>query len=429
MVYSCTRTFCRFLSGVALASVGLGMSVDAAAADWPQWQGPQRTGISEETGLLGQWPEGGPPLVWRVDGIGEGYSSPAIVGDWVYVISSEGMENEYVRAMSAEDGATRWTARLGNSGVNRGPNYPGSRSTPTVVGEVLVALGSDGDLACLDARSGEIRWSRNLRADFGGAPGNWAYSESPLVDGDRVIVAPGGETATVVALNLADGREIWRAALPEGDEAAYASPVAASPGGVKQYILFLQHGVVGLAAASGEPLWRYSKTAEGSPANIPTPVVHGDFVYTAASRTGGGLVQIHAGDHGLRAEEKYFMSKLPTGIGGAILLDGHLYGSGGETLMCVEYETGRVVWEERTIAPASLLFADARLYLHGDEEGELGLVEPSPEGLRERGRFVPPNQPDRGNAKAWAYPALANGRLYIRDQGILWCYNVRRTSE
>lgn len=417
---------CRFLFAMVLLAAGLCWVPGAAAADWPQWRGPERTGMSAETGLLPHWPEGGPPLAWRVDGIGQGYASPAVAGDTIYLLCSEGTDNEYVRALSTADGGTRWTTRIGKSGPNQGPNYPGSRSTPTVVGEVLVALGSDGDLACLDAGTGAVRWTRNLRADFGGEPGNWAYAESPLVDAGRVIVSPGGKSATVVALHLESGEEVWRAALPGGDQAAYASPLAASPAGIPQYIVFLQHGAAGLAPDTGKLLWQYGKTAEGSPANIPTPVVHGDFVYTAASLTGGGLVQLHAANDGIRVEEKYFLAKLPTGIGGAVLLDGSLYGSGRETLLCVDFQTGALQWEERA-EPASLLYADGRLYLHG-ENGELGLLEPSPAGLREHGRFTPPGQPDRGNSKAWAYPAIANGRLYVRDQGTLWCYDVRQSS-
>ena len=409
---------------VTLAACVMGLAAGASAADWPQWRGPNRDGISQEKGLLKQWPEAGPKLLWQVTDVGDGYSTPAVVGERMYLMGNKGADDEFVRALDVKDGKPAWTTRVGKVGPNvRSMNYPGSRSTPTVVGDVLYALGSDGDLACLETATGKVRWQKSLRKDFGGKPGQWAYAESPLVDGDAVVVTPGGAEATIVALNKANGEVVWRSAVPGGDEAAYSSIIIDESGGVKQYVQFLAKGLVGVDAKTGKFLWRYDKTAQGSPANIPTPVAHGGFVYSATNMGGAGLVKLKPGANGVVAEQVYFDKKLPTAIGGAVLVGEHLYGT-SQVLICAEFATGKVKWSERGISAASVLYAEGLLYLHG-ENGDVALVEATPEAYREKGRFTPPGQPDRGRSKAWAYPVVANGRLYVRDLGVLWCYDVK----
>lgn len=410
--------------GLFACGVVLLAATGVMADDWPQWRGPSRDGISKETGLLKQWPEQGPKLLWQVKDLGEGYSTPSVVGERLYVMANKGMQDEFVKALSVKDGKELWSRRVGKVGPNEGPQYPAARSTPTVDGDLLYALGSDGDLVCLEAATGQVRWQKNLRTDFGGQPGNWAYAESPLVDGDVVVVTPGGKDATLVALNKKTGDVVWKSAVPGGEEAGYASVIVVEAGGAKQYVQFLQKGLVGIDAKTGKFLWRYDQTAQDSPANIPTPVARDGYIYSASSRGGGGLVRLKVDGGKVGAEQVYFSKKLPTAIGGAVLVGDHLYGT-GQVMMCVDFKTGDVKWTERGVGAASLLFADGRLYVHG-EGGEVALVEATPEGYRERGRFEPPNLPERGRgAKAWAYPALANGRLYIRDAGMLWCYDVK----
>jgi outer membrane protein assembly factor BamB len=219
-----------------------------AAADWPQWRGPTRTGISEETGLLKEWPKDGPKLLWRAPDIGSGYSTPAIVGERIYLLSNKGKDDEYAQALDVKDGKQIWSTRLGKVGPNQGPQYPGARSTPTVEGDRLYVLGSDGDLVCLDTTSGNEIWHKNLRKDFDGKPGMWAYSESPLIDSDVLVCTPGGTDATMVALNKKTGEVIWKSPIGEGGQAAYASAIITEAGGVKQYVQFLQKAVVGVDA-------------------------------------------------------------------------------------------------------------------------------------------------------------------------------------
>lgn len=403
------------------------LHASASNHDWPQWRGPQRNGVSAETGLIQQWPAEGPPLRWQRTDLGAGYGSPAVVGARLYLLDSPSLEDEGVVALNATDGRTLWRTRLGPVGnPKQNPNYPAARSTPTVDGEVLYALSSDGLLACLETATGRVRWQKNLRTDFGGKPGEWAYAESPLVDGEALICTPGGADATVLALNKATGAVLWKAALPEADEAAYASPIVVDLGGVRQYVQLLQKGLVGIEAKTGRLLWRFAKPVSRFNANIPTPLAGADLIYTASAGTGGGTVRLKPVGDGVTFEELYFEAKLPTAIGGSVLVGPHLYGTTSQALLCIEFATGRVVWEERALGAAALCLADGRLYLHG-ENGQVALVEPSPEGYRERGRFSPPGRPTRRNPmeKSWAHPVVAGGHLYLRDHGSLWSYDVR----
>lgn len=413
------------LRWVCLIAVSLAFS--AGADDWPQWRGPQRNGISKETGLLKSWPKDGPKLHWKITDAGSGYAAPSVLGDRIYMLGNDGLENEFVAAYSAADGKRVWLARLGKVGnPNQSPSFPAARSTPTVEADALYALGSDGDLAAVERRTGKIMWRKSLRTDFGGKPGQWAYSESPLVDGNAVICTPGGSDATLLALNKHSGEVIWKCVLPERDTAAFASCVVAEVNGVRQYVQLLQKGLVGVDAKAGRLLWRYAKPTSRYGANIPTPVVAGEYIYVASAGTGGGLVKLVGNGGQITAEEVYFESKLPTAIGGTVKIGDELYGTTGQSMLCLAFQTGKVKWEERAIGAAALCFADDRLYLHG-ENGVVALVEPSGEGYRERGHFTPPDQPKRSNAmeKSWAYPVVANGNLYLRDHGTLWCYDVK----
>lgn len=397
------------------------------AADWPQWRGPQRDGISRETGLLKEWPKEGPRLLWQKNDSGAGYSTPAVMGDRICLLSNEGLDNEFVQALDVKDGGRLWQTRLGKVGnPDQKPSYPGARSTPTVDGDILFALGSDGDLACIGTADGKVRWQRHLRAEFGGRPGVWAYSESPLLDGDALVCTPGGSNATMIALNKRSGELLWKCAVPGGDEAAYASPILVEVAGVRQYVQLLGNGLVGVEAKTGRFLWRYDKAVSIYRANIPTPLAHENLIYTAGAGKGGGLVRLKVNAGQVEAEQVYFSPKLPTAIGGVIKIGESLYGTTGQAMLCVDFATGNVRWEERALGAASFVFADGRLYLHA-ENGDAGLVEPSPEGYREKGRFTPPNRPKRANdmEKAWTFPVVANGRLYLRDHAMLWCYDVK----
>jgi outer membrane protein assembly factor BamB len=398
----------------------------ASADDWPQWRGPDRNGISNEQGLLSQWPEGGPKLLWQITNLSNGYSTPSVAGDHLVVMVNEGLENETIRALNVKDGSQIWSVRVGKVGnPDQRPNFPAARSTPTVEGDRVYALGSDGDLVCLQANNGKIIWQKSLRTDFGGEPGRWAYAESPLIDGDKLICTPGGSEATLVALNKLTGEVIWKAAVPDGKDAAYASVIITNNRGTKLYVAFIGTGLVGIDAQTGTFIWEYKNT-KGN-ANIPTPVALNDLIYSSASRTGGGLIQLTSPEDSVRFREIYFDSKLPTANGGSILIGDYMYGSNNQTLQCVEFKTGKVMWEDASIAPGSLCSAENLLYFHG-ENGDMALIQATPDGYHELGRFSPPDQPAKANnmEKAWVYPVVANGRLYIRDKNCLWCYDIKK---
>jgi len=408
-----------FIALLGLAASGL------RATDFPQWRGLHRDGHSPETGLLKEWPKDGPRLLWQVTETGAGFSTPSVVGERIYLLGNEGLENESIIALATKDGSRVWSAKLGKVGhPEQDPNYPGARSTPTVDGRFLFALGSDGDLVCLERDNGKEVWRKHLRKDFGGKYGEWAYAESPLVDGDKLICTPGGTNATLIALNKRNGDVIWKCAVPGGSDASYSSVIMGEFSGVKQYIQFLATGLVGVDAKTGKLLWHYEKTAKGSPAVILTPLVADGMIYSGAFRASSALIKpvLKAGAFSL--EEIYSGNKLPIGLGGVVKVGDNFFGSSSQSALCVDFQTGALKWEERAIGPCSWLVADGRIYLHA-EKGDVALIEPSGKAYREKGRFSPSNPPARGQVKAWAYPVVANGRLYIRELNSLWCYDVR----
>src|SRR5262249_48857160 len=306
--------------------------------------------------------------------------------------------------------------------------YAKARSTPTVDGDFIYALGSDGDLACLETASGKISWQKSIRKEFGGQPGIWAYAESPLVDGDAVVVTPGGAQATIVALNKKTGAVIWKSAVPGGDAADYASAIVVHAGGRKQYVQFLSKGIVGVDAKTGQFLWRYAAVVKGL-AQMVTPVARDGYVYGGAYSIGGGAVRLKSERGGVVAEQVYFERGLPCSMGGSVLVGDYLYGTTGTGLVAAEFTTGKLKWQSEGIGSGSVAYADGLLYLHG-VNGDVALVEATPEAYREKGRFTPPAQPKRNKLgpfpeKAWTYPAIANGRLYIRDIGTLWAYDIK----
>jgi outer membrane protein assembly factor BamB len=397
-------------------------ALSVAAVDWPQWRGPDRNGVSKETGLLKQWPKDGPKLVWAQSDLGNGYSTPSIAGGRIYLISNRGNQ-EFAMALEEKDGKQVWSTAIGGVGKNLGPQYPGARSTPTVDGEALYCLGSDGDLVCLTRADGSTHWHKNLKTDFGGQPGNWAYAESPLIDGDALICTPGGPESTLVALNKKTGEIIWRSKIPEAKQAAYASPILVTVDGSKEYVQFLQKALVGVDAKTGRPLWRYEKTAGVSPANIPTPLFHDGLVFSSTGMSGGGAVKLTPAKDGVAAEEVYFSKKdLANNLGGVVEVGGFLYGTNGSALFCAEFATGKVRWQDPSVGKGSICYADGNLYVRGEANGEVALVVASPEAYTEKGRF---KQPEKTDKPAWPYPVVANGRLYLRDQNLLWCYDVK----
>jgi outer membrane protein assembly factor BamB len=404
----------------------------AGSFDWPQWQGPDRNAVSKERGLLKEWTKDGPPLAWKIGGLGGGDSAPSIAAGRIFGMSNRG-DDEVVWALSEADGKELWVTRLGPALKQSWPQgKEGPGCTPTVDGERLYALGLGGDLACLQVKDGKVIWQRSLQGDFGGILPTWSFRESPLVDGDKVICTPGGQDATLAALDKLTGKTIWKSQAPGSPQAAYASAIAIDFSGQREYVQLTQKALVGVAASDGKFLWRYDRPANGHGINCSTPVYHDGLVFAASAYgAGGGLVRLSQGESGgVKAEEVYSSRKMQNHHGGMILLDGCLYGANGGNeggaLVCLDFRTGNVLWDEHDDAEhrapkGSMALADGRLY-YRTEKGVVLLIEPNPKQYVERGRF---DQPDRSKLPAWAHPVIANGRLYLRDQDLLLCYNVK----
>lgn len=392
---------------------------DLAAAPWPQFRGPNRDGISLETGLLDRWPADGPQLAWTATGLGAGYSSVAVADGLVLTMGNQGNE-ECLLAMDLRDGRPRWKAACGPA--FRESRGDGPRCTPTVDGDRVYALGANGGLICAELRTGRIIWQKDLLREFDARNITWGISESVLVDGDRLICTPGGRQATMVALNKHNGSVVWRVHVPEAGAAGYASAIPLTVGGVRQYVQFTSRAVIGVRAEDGQFLWSDSSSAN-STANCSMPVVYGDHVFTASGYgTGGTLLRLQSQGNQTTATRVYETKDMKNHHGGMIVLDGYLYGSNDPGILtCIELLTGRVVWTDRSVGKASLTYADGHLYVRS-EQGPVALVEATPEGYREKGRF---RQPQRSDKNSWAYPVVADGKLFLRDMDVLLVYDIR----
>lgn len=392
----------------------------AHAEDWPAWRGPERNGISKEQGLLKSWPEGGPKLLWKTTDVGEGFSTPSIAAGVLYVMGNKDQE-EFVFAVDVNaEGKQLWKTSLGAI-RHQGAGYPGPRSTPTVDGPLLYTLGLNGDLACLDAKSGKIIWRHDLVGKFGGAIPTWGYSESVLIDGPWLLCTPGGSQATMAAFDKASGKLVWSSGV--GDGAGYSSIIKAEIGGTKQYVQFTAEALIGIAAADGKPLWRYDAPTNGT-ANASTPLVAGDKAFASSGYgTGGGAANISKSGSVFTAEEAYFTKQMKNHHGGMILIDGYLYGSDDPgVLTCLDFATGKTMWRERGPGKCSIVAVDGMLITRS-EQGKVCLVKVSPKMAEIISEF---EQPDRTDKPSWAHPVVANGRLYLRDQELLQCFDLRK---
>lgn len=393
-----------------------------AAPDWHQWRGPNRDGISTETGLLKQWPSGGPRLLWKAQGLGSAFASVTVAGNAIFTQGDKGARN-YVIALKREDGTPLWETELGRSGAPGWGGYAGPRCVPTVEGPLVFAVGQYGEVACLDAASGQVKWRKDYIKDFGGKLPEWGYSGMPLVIGDKVILTPGGDRGNLVALNKTTGALIWQS-KELTDNIHYSSPILAVIGGVTQIIQLTDAHVAGVAAENGQVLWRARR--KGTTAVIPTPVHENGLVYvTSEYGIGCNLFQVTATGGKFTARQVYANKVMVNKQGGVVKVGEHVYGfSTGKGWTCQDFKTGEAVWQERgRLDKGSIIYADGRLYLRAEDgKGTVALIEATPTGYKEHGRFDPPH---RSDDKAWAHPAIADGKLYLRDQDILLCYDIR----
>lgn len=391
-----------------------------ADADWPHWQGPDRTRISKETGLLKQWPAAGPRLLWSADNLGVGYGSLAIAGNRIYVQGARG-SNSFLTALNRADGKEVWTKALGLIETKmRSERGAGPRATPAIDGDRVYALTESGDLACLK-NNGDILWQRNILKEFGGTQLQWLVSESPVIDGPHLLVTPGGPEAGMVKLDKLTGKTVW-AAKELSDQAAYSSITIADIQGVRTYLTFTAAAGVGVRASDGKLMFRYPNAANRT-ANVANAVYADSKVFFASAYgTGGGLLNLTVKDGEVAATEAYFTREMKNHHGGMVLVDGYLYGFNDLILTCLEFSTGKLMWRDRSVGKGSVTYADGHLYIQG-ENNLLGLAEATPAAYREKGRF---EIPDKG-LPSWAHPVISDGRLYVRNQDTLLVYDIRAT--
>src|SRR5829696_6435810 len=392
---------------LSVASAALAQS----AANWPQWRGPNRDGISKETGLLKQWPAEGPPLAWKATGAGRGYSSFSISNGKLYTMGLRG-DREFVIAFDVATGKEAWATPHGSA--FRNDRGDGPRGTPTIDGDRLYALGGNGDLSALDARTGKIVWSKNILKEFGGSNIIWGISESPLVLENKVLVNAGGRDASIVALNKADGSVIWKS---QSDEPGYSSAIPAEINGITQVVFFTARRAVGLDSKDGRLLWDYEKPANNT-SNAATPIVRANRIFISSDYgAGGGVVEIKPDN---KAQEIYFTKNMKNHHSSSVLIGDHLYGFSSSILTVMKFDTGEIAWRDRSVGKGSLVFADGHFYLLS-ENGVVGLVEATPTGYKEKGRF----RIQQDSLPTWAHPVVAGGRLYLRDQDTIYAYDVR----
>jgi outer membrane protein assembly factor BamB len=402
---------------LALAAAAALSVVAVSAADWPQWQGPNRTRISQETGLLKAWPAAGPAVVWSAGGLGSGFGSMAVVGDRVFVQGTRNRQSVVI-ALNRADGKEVWSKGLGPAGSN--DQGSGPRGTPSVDGDRLYVLTESGDLACLKT-DGTAVWQRNILRDFGGSQLQWLVTESPLVDGAHVVVSPGGQGAGMVKLDKMTGKTVWTS-KELSDRAGYSSVIAADVQGVRTYLTFTASAGVGVRASDGKLMFRYPRAANRT-ANITTPVFANNKVFfTSGYGTGGGLLDLTVKGDEVAASEVYFTLNMKNHHGGVVLVDGYLYGFNDSILTCLDFATGEVVWRDRSVGKGTVSFADGHLYVQS-ERNLVALVEASPKGYTEKGRF---EIPDKG-LSSWAHPVVSDGRLYVRNQDTLVAYHIKAT--
>lgn len=404
-------------------------AIEAKKGEWSRWRGPNLDGISAESNLLKSWPEEGPALAWQASGFGGGYSSVAVAGGQIFTMGKLDGKNCLIAA-DTEKGDIRWKTPIGGGGD---PNC-----TPTVDGDKVYGVSLDGDLACVNAADGKVVWQKNYAKDFEGKMmSGWGFSESPLIDGDRLICTPGGNDALLAALDKKTGDIIWKTKVPGplgnkgGDGAGYASIVIGTFGGVKQYVTLVGRGVVGVNAATGELLWSYNPVANGT-ANIPTPIISGNFVFCSSGYGDGGtaLLKISKKGKEFNAQEVYYFpaNKMQNHHGGMVLVGKNVFMGHGHNQgfpLCVNLESGADLWRPGRGpggGSAAVAYADGNLYFRY-QDGTMSLIAADPKKYEVRGKFTTKTK----NGEGWAHPVIAGGMLYLRDQNDLLCYDVRAT--
>jgi len=399
---------------VRVAIVIAFLCATACGAEWPQFRGPNRDGVSSETGLLKVWPEGGPKLLWTAKGCGRGYVAPAIAEGTVYTAGDIGNDC-FVLALDL-NGELKWKTSNGNAWTG---DIPGARGTPTVNGGMVYHLNAHGDLACLDAKTGSKLWGRNVLKEFGASNIAWALAESVLVDANNVICRPGGRDACLVALDRKTGKTVW-ASKGADEQATHSSSISFTFAEIRHVVSLTTKAVVAVNAENGETLWRHP--LPWSNQTIPTPIYSDGCVFITIGNFCANL-KLAAEGGKLAPKELWRKDDFMTYMSGAVLVDGHLYGFHGVhtgNWCCVNFETGRTRWAVKGVPKGGLTYADGMLYCT-DERGTISLVKATPEAYHLVSQF---KVPGGGSGPLWAPPVVCGGRLYIRHGDCLHVFEV-----
>jgi outer membrane protein assembly factor BamB len=394
------------LGGLGVLLAG---SARAAQAEWPGFRGPNHDGRSPDTGLLKEWPADGPALLWKAEGIGGGFSSAAISGGKVYVTGD--IDGAMVISAFDLDGKPLWQAK---HGAAWGGGPVGARNSPTLDAGNLYLLSGTGSLGCFDAASGQPKWTRDAK-EFGGSPGGWGYAESVLIDGNLAVFKPGGPTC-IVALDKTTGKDVWRSTgYSAGPEYDCCLPFTFED--TRMIVTGTQAGLVCVRAQDGQVLWTDPFCANNT-ANCPTPVVSDGFVFWANGYGKGGIcMQLEPGG---KAKEAWRTTEMVCHHGGYIVDNGFIYGNHEAGWTCLELRTGTRKWFEKGVGKGSLCWADGMLYLFGENGGQAALATCSPDGMQIKGRVTV-----AGKGPSWAHPVVIGGRLYLRYDTTLYCFNVK----
>jgi len=391
--------------------------LSARGADSPQFRGPTRDGILPETGLLKEWPAGGPAVAWIASGLGAGYSSASVADGAIYV---SGMLGEDVGNLFVLNTEGKLLRRIPYGKETLDKQAPGPRSTPTLDNGHLYLLSAPGVLNCIDPAKGEIVWQVNILERFGAENIQWHLAESLLIDGDRVICTPGGPDAGVAALNKMTGETVW-ATKGLSDMASYCSPAIVQHGGRRLLLTETAKLVVGIDADTGALLWTHDHPTDYD-IHAVTPVYHDGLVYfTGGYGSGGGALELSP--DGASVTVKWTDENLDCQHHGVVLVDGYLYGTGHKNgkLMCLEMATGKLMWSTKEVRQGAVIYADGMLYVYeGPKRGVVSLVKATPTGFARTGSF----KVTQGTGNHWAHPVIANGRLYIRHGEVLIAYNI-----
>lgn len=379
-----------------------------------KWRGPSGNGVYNETGLLKQWPASGPEIIWHFDGLGEGHSSPAFANGMIYL---SGMEETtgFIYALSMF-GGLKWKTPYGEEFHE---SYPGSRSTPVIAGDLLYIYSGHGVLTCMDANNGEVKWRKDVFNDFDGRNIKWGVTETPVVDGDIIYITPGGQKNNVVALNRFDGSLVWSAPA-KGERSAYCTPCLVELPDRKLLVTHTADHIIGLDAKDGEMLWSFPHTNRWQ-VHANTPIYHDGGLF-CFSGYGQGGVKLELSADGNSVKKAWSSEHLDSRIGGMVMVDGYLYGSGDNSRQwrCVDWKTGEEKYVATDLGKGVTIYADGMLYGYSDR-GELGLIEATPAGFN----LVSKTRVELGSGQHWAHPVIHNGRLYLRHGNTLIAYKIK----